>query len=210
VSAVYVSFNLIDKKKKNDQSEEEMNNNRPEIDQGAGRDLLFNVLEDPSGVDHMLCKEFQTDCGVWELTFVPYSDAVQATIQVSLPNLKTNTGLLDVFAKVTTHNSELRDCAEVSLLSKLHPCESFSINCNNGGFLPLSRSVIVAPYGSLLDVNVGIWLCPNVYYVDQKDHCIVNETAIFRTLLFGKDRQCIRCHLGEVEIQITWFASNQS
>ncbi|CAL5378896.1 unnamed protein product [Camellia sinensis] len=165
----------------------------PDDDVSSGQ-ISWNVFNITNEYDKPLYDDVPGKYGSVTVNYVVLSDAVEATVEVTLIN-GDGENSADVYGLITARNGNFMN--ESVLFRKI---SNEHIDVKPGHPIPLSRSVVAVPRNSSLIVRADLMDHDNLSPDDE----IANGTARFPAQLSGTSQKNISGKYGEIQVKVTW------
>lgn len=163
--------------------------------------ISWNVYDTNNIYDEPLYEKINGRNGSATVVYGVFSDAVRATIEVTLIN-GDGESPADVYGLLVTSNSKFTGNYE-SVLFWVTKESGVSVEVRPGELIPLSRSIIAVPLNSDLRVRAHLYDRDSLPDISPDDE-IANGTASFPAQFSGTLQQNISGKCGEIQVNVTW------
>ncbi|GMP40352.1 hypothetical protein CsSME_00010829 [Camellia sinensis var. sinensis] len=165
----------------------------PDDDVSSGQ-ISWNVFNTTNEYDKPLYDDIPGRYGSVTVNYVVLSDAVEATVEVTLIN-RDGENSADVYGLITARNDNFTN--ESVLFQKI---SNEHIDVKPGHPIPLSRSVVAVPRNSPLIIRADLMDHDSL----SPDDKIAKDTAQFPAQLSGTSQKNISGMYGEIQVKVTW------
>ncbi|XP_057958737.1 uncharacterized protein LOC131151514 [Malania oleifera] len=179
-----------------------MDENRVSPNDGvAFGQLLWNVFSTESIVfDEPLSETIDGRNGSMTLNYVAMSDAVQASIEITLTDIRDGRNLAEVYGKITASSDKFAN--KSSMLFWRTSDDDDIEGTRRGHLISLLRSAVAVPLGSSLIVTAELF---NRDRETGSNHEIANGSKSFAASLWGTNTKVISGASGQIQVKVTWI-----